>query len=43
MVEGNSPIIKFSQLRSIIVDNDNRLDSLFNEIEADACLYEKEK
>ena len=43
VVEGNPPITKFSQLRSIIVDKDNRLDSLFNEIEADACLYGKEK
>ena len=43
VVEGNLPIIKFSQLRSIIVDKDNWLDSFFNEIEADAFLYGKEK
>jgi len=43
VVEGSPPITKFSELRSIIVDKDNRLDSFFNEIEADACLYGKEK
>ena len=41
VVEGNPPITKFSQLRSIVVDKDNRLDPFFNEIEAGACMEKK--
>ena len=38
VVEGNLPITKFSQLRSIIVDKYNQLDSFFDEIEIDTCM-----
>lgn len=41
VIEGNSPITKFSQLRSIIIDKDDRLNSFFDEIELGACIEEK--
>jgi hypothetical protein len=41
VVEGNSPIVAFSQLRSIIEEKDKRLNSLFDEIEESAHVERK--
>jgi len=42
IIEGRPPIFSFSQLRSIMEDADERLGSLFDELEEASCIRKKE-
>jgi len=43
IIEGRPPIFSFSQLRSIMEDADERLGSLFDELEEASCIRKKER